>query len=307
LRIDSRSISVIIPTLNAGRYLKPLLTRLMAQTLTPEIIIVDSSSDDDTENIAHMFPVTFVRIRRRDFSHGSARNYAAGLASGHMIAFLTQDALPTDSHLLEHLIEPLAGAEIAASYGRQIASESAAPPEQFLRRFNYPEKAVVKGKESIPLLGIKTFFFSNVCSAVRRKEFEKLGGFDPDTLMNEDMLYAAKLILNGYKTAYVPQATVLHEHDFTLRQVFGRYFDIGVSVNGTFKSLDEVKIHGEGVKFFRQEIRFFQETKRRRWIPYAFIEALCKFLGFNVGEYHRVIPNFLKRKISRHKNYWPKD
>ena len=46
------NISVIIPTLNAGTMIDDLLSALKRQTITPaEIIVVDSSSDDDTQAI----------------------------------------------------------------------------------------------------------------------------------------------------------------------------------------------------------------------------------------------------------------
>ncbi len=46
------NISVIIPTLNAGTMIDDLLSALERQTITPaEIIVVDSSSDDDTQAI----------------------------------------------------------------------------------------------------------------------------------------------------------------------------------------------------------------------------------------------------------------
>ena len=46
------NISVIIPTLNAGTMIDDLLSALERQTIAPaEIIVVDSSSDDDTQAI----------------------------------------------------------------------------------------------------------------------------------------------------------------------------------------------------------------------------------------------------------------
>ncbi len=82
-------------------------------------------------------------------------------------------------------------------------------------------------------MGIKTFFFSNVFSAIRRKEFEEIGGFPENVIMFEDMLFAAKLIERGYKIAYVPEAKVIHSHDYSLVQQFRRYYQAGVSFKET--------------------------------------------------------------------------
>ena len=51
------AISVIVPTLNAGRQIDTLLTRLEQQTRKPdEIIVVDSSSEDITQGDDHAIP-----------------------------------------------------------------------------------------------------------------------------------------------------------------------------------------------------------------------------------------------------------
>ena len=96
-----------------------------------------------------------------------------------------------------------------ASFGRQIPRPDASPTENFTRLFNYPETPMIKGIEDLPRLGIKTFFFSNVCSAIKTKEFKELGGFPENIIMFEDLIFAAKAILKGYKIAYVPEAKVM--------------------------------------------------------------------------------------------------
>ena len=45
------SVSVIIPTLNAEKYIGELLESLLCQSIPAEIIVVDSSSDDDTVSV----------------------------------------------------------------------------------------------------------------------------------------------------------------------------------------------------------------------------------------------------------------
>ena len=71
------------------------------------------------------------------------------------------------------------------------------------------ERPMLKNKKVQPEIGIKTFFFSNVCSAIKTKEFKELGGFPENIIMFEDLIFAAKAILKGYKIAYVPEAKVM--------------------------------------------------------------------------------------------------
>jgi len=71
-------------------------------------------------------------------------------------------------------------------------------------------------KQVQPEIGIKIFFFSNACSTIKVKEFKELGSFFENIIMLEDLIFAAKAILNGYKIAYVPEAKVWHSHNFSL-------------------------------------------------------------------------------------------
>ena len=107
-------LTVIIPTLNAGRFLPNLLERLSSQTVSDkEIIVIDSASDDETVEVARSFGATVKPIVRREFNHGRTRNVAADDASGEYLVFLTQDALPVDGRLLENLIAPLENATLS--------------------------------------------------------------------------------------------------------------------------------------------------------------------------------------------------
>jgi rhamnosyltransferase len=297
-------ISIILPTLNAGSPLARLLTSLQEQTVASEIIVVDSSSSDHTARTAESHGALTLVIPEEDFDHGRTRNLAVAKSGGSILVFLTQDAVPESRYFLERLIEPLEQPAIAATYGRQVSRKNARPTEKFARLFNYPDVPQVKGRDDIPVLGIKTFFFSNVCSAIRRKEFEELGGFAENIIMNEDMLMAGKLILSGYKIAYVPDAAVIHSHDYSLRCQLKRYFDIGVFMKRNLLPLVQVEAGNEGVKFFTEELRFLFNNKKYIWFPYALCENAFKYLGFKLGLHHAFLPAPLRKMISMHSHYW---
>lgn len=298
-------VSIIIPTLNASKVLPNLLSILNHQTIKrKELIIIDSSSTDDTIDIANSFGAKIITIRREEFDHGKTRNLGAVKARGDIIIYLTQDAIPVDRHYIENLIKPLKSPEIAASYGRQIPRADATPPEQFARIFNYPDNPIVKTKEDIPRLGIKTFFFTNACSAIRKKEFEEAGRFPEDVIMDEDIIFAAKLILKGYKIAYVPDAKVIHSHSYSLIQQFKRYFDIGVAFNHQQWFLKLASAEKEGLKYLIHEIKFLREKDKWFWIPYALIAAGIKYIGYNLGLIEDKLPENFKKCISMHTYFW---
>ena len=276
-------VSVVIPTLNAGAFLEALLTRLKEQTISCEIIIVDSSSTDDGPAIARSHGVRTITIERGDFNHGGTRNLAVRESSGDVVVFLTQDALPENERLIETLTKPLEDPEIAACYGRQIPRDDAFPTERFARGFNYPDAPVLKSKDSVSELGIKAFFFSNACSAVRRKEFERVGGFPEDIVMFEDMLFAARLLEEGYKILYVPEARVIHSHNLGLVEQFKRYFDAGSSFRSHRWFLDLSGGGREGMQFVLEQLKYLAREGRYQWVPYAIAEAAFKFIGYRMG------------------------
>ena len=92
------------------------------------------------------------------------------------------------------------------------------------RESNYPDKSIIKTKDDIEKLGLKTFFFSDASSAVNAKVFKKLNGYDGKNLpINEDMYFAYKLIMNGYKIKYCADSVCYHSHNFKLKELYDRY------------------------------------------------------------------------------------
>ena len=276
-------VSVIIPTFNAMPGITDLLSALKGQTVPCEIIVIDSSSPDNTARAALSLDVRVMSVEKKEFNHGRTRNLAVEHAAGDIVVFLTQDALPVRPDCIERLVQPLEDREIAASYGRQTPRDDARPTEKFARHFNYPPAPSVKSWEDISRLGIKAFFFSNVCSAVRKKEFMDVGRFPEDLIMFEDMLLAARVLKAGYRIAYVPGAEVIHSHDYGWREQFGRYAAAGVSFARNQWFLEHAKAHGEGVTLLRKEVAYFLKQGMYYWGLYALVEALFKYCGYRYG------------------------
>ena len=277
-------ISIIIPTLNAGAHMEKLFSMLQAQDIKfLEIIIIDSSSGDNTVGIAKGFGAKTIVIPRHTFNHGKTRNMAAMEAKGDILVFMTQDALPMDYTLLSNLTAPLHLPDIAATFGRHVPRADASLLEVFARQFNYPDKESSKGISDIKKYGIKAFFFSNVCSAIKKELFLKAGMFPEGIRANEDMLMAAKLILNGYKVTYVPDAMVIHSHNYSLLQQFRRYYNIGSSFKNNSWILKYARAEGEGIRFIKEQASFVLKRHKYFWIPYIFLESMTKYAGYRIG------------------------
>lgn len=246
-------ISLVILTLDAGEEIGNLLKRLLAQTVVPnEILVVDSASTDNTVSIAKEYPgVRVLSIERKDFNHGLTRDMALREATGDIVCFMTQDAVPANDKFVENLIAPiLSDGEIAISSGRQLPKADARRFEQLVRAFNYTDVSYVRSKADVSKLGIKTYFATDVCAAYRRSQYLELGGFGK-TNMSEDMLMAAKAINAGYKVAYAANAEVYHSHNLTLKEQYRRNYAIGVFLE---TNKDVVKCEsevGEGSKLVK--------------------------------------------------------
>jgi len=279
------SVSVIIPTLNGEKTLPYLLKRLYTQTLKPaEVIVVDSASEDRTRRILEDFGIKPLIIKKEDFNHGTTRNMAARLARGDILVFMTQDAIPADNRTIETLIKPL-GDEIVASYGRQIPSPDANILERFSRGFNYPPEIMQKSKKDMPVLGIKAIFFSNVCSAIKKDVFFEVGMFPEDVPLNEDMLFAYKVIEKGYRIIYQAESRLFHTHDYSLFQRFIRDFKIGFILNRS-GLLEVVSPANEGFKYLKSGVSFFLEEKKAYLLGNFFLDTMLRYLAYSLGKFY---------------------
>ena len=299
-------VSLIIPALEAGAYIGSLISALGEQTLLPsEIIIIDSSSSDRTVEIATAIGCMVKVIEKEKFNHGGTRNMGATIASGDVLVFMTQDALPVNTYFLMNLIQPIIDDDqVVATTARQIPYHHASPLEKFARSFNYPPVPYIRNFDDIDHLGVKAFFFSNVASAIRKDIFEEVGGFPDNVIMNEDMMFCAKVLQKGYSVAYVANAIVIHSHHYTIRQTFNRYFDIGVALEENKKLLSGVQAGGEGVGFVVEQSRYLMSERLWRWIPISGLEVLAKALGYYLGRNHKYLPCKMIKQLSMHSYYW---
>jgi len=246
------TVSVIIPTLNAAGTIRCLLNDLLNQTLPPdEIIVVDSSSDDDTIKLVKQFEsVKLLQIARAEFYHGGTRDMALRASEGEVILFLTQDAGIADNTYVETMVSAIGQENVACVCGRQIARSDAPLYEKYTREFNYPADSYIRNSDDIRRLGIKAFFLSDACSAYRRDAYLAVGGFEHPVLTNEDMLIAAKFLRAGYRIAYCAEAIVEHSHRYTFRQEFKRNYKIGFVMRQYRRLLDGADTTAEGLRYF---------------------------------------------------------
>jgi rhamnosyltransferase len=212
------------------------LAALSAQTVEHEILVCDSGSRDGSVETARAHGARVLEIPSSRFSHGGTRNLLLSEASGSRVALLTQDAEPENERWLERL---LGGLELAPDVGIAFGPYTPRPQSSPAVRAELAawfdslasdggpsvERLTEQERRTLParrLIGRRGYFTdANACllrSAWERAPFREVA-YAEDRVLAIDMLRA------GYAKAFVPEAGVLHSHDYTAVEELRRCFD----------------------------------------------------------------------------------
>ncbi|HPH64004.1 MAG TPA: glycosyltransferase [Paludibacteraceae bacterium] len=301
-------VDVIIPTYNPDTKLICLLDALLHQTHQPSHIwILNTQTGNPLESMEGWNESELISVKniaKEEFDHGATRNLGASFSNADYLLFMTQDAVPSNANLIEHLLQSFSTEGVAVAYARQVAGEDAGDIEQLTRRFNYPEESAVKSLADKEQLGIKTYFCSNVCAMYDRRRFVELGGFPERMIFNEDMLFAAKAINSGCYIAYSAKAEVFHSHRYTCIQQLKRYFDLAVSQKQNPFLFDGVSSEGEGVRLVRYVVSGLAKKGEWAMVPYFIWQSAFKYLGYFSGYRYELLPKSWRKSLSMNRNYW---
>ncbi len=221
-------VTVAIPVLDGGRLLAETLAAVRAQRVDREVelIVADSGSTDGSAEVARRHGATVIAVER--FSHGGTRNVLMERARGEHVAFLTQDATPADEHWLARLLGgfELAG-DVALAYGPYRARPQA--PMAVRRELDaWFASLAPDGRPRVDRVadphgpGAATFF-TDANGAVARAAWERVPF--RDVPYAEDQALALDMLRAGFAKAYVPDAAVLHSHEYGVLAQFRRAFD----------------------------------------------------------------------------------
>lgn len=265
------TVSVAIPTLDGERELDATLTAVRAQTVTAEVVVLDSSSQDATRAVAERHGADVHVIARSQFGHGSARNRLMELTSGERVAFLTQDAVPARNDWLAALLEP----DAELTFGPYEAPDWAPAP---MRR-EYAELFAGAGGPD------RWISSANLClarSAWERTPFR-------------DVAYAEdRFLLRDIGAAvYVPRAGVVHGHHHGRVERLRRYFD-------EFRALHELdgwrapispRVMAGTIRAEMRKDRAFAGESSAAW-------HTARVLGAALGTRADRLPAFVRRALS---------
>jgi glycosyltransferase involved in cell wall biosynthesis len=184
--------SICIPTLNEEKYVGGILSCLTKQTFKDfEVIVVDGKSTDKTKGVVLGFKdkldIKFMQCPKRGVS--CQRNYAAKKAKNEYIIFFDAD-VQIDNDFIEKIREYLEknDIDILTSWNKPLSTRI---DDELLFLFNNFFALELIKKISPGAIGVF------IC--VKRKSFEKIGGFRENINYAEDYDLVKRFFKSGFK------------------------------------------------------------------------------------------------------------
>lgn len=299
-------VDVLIPVYRPDGKLTELLKRLKMQNYPiHRVILMNTEEKHFPAELTGIWDrVEVYHLAKEEFDHGGTRDRGVRMSTADLVVCMTQDAMPADETLIEELVKPFDDPEVWAAYARQLPNEECREVEKYTRSFNYPEQSMVKTKEDLDRLGIKTFFCSNVCAAWRREKYLELGGFVKHTIFNEDMILAGTMIKQGGKIAYCAKAKVIHSHNYSAFQQFHRNFDLAVSQTMYPEVFGGIRSESEGIKLVKKSLSYCIKIGKPWLMIQVVTQSAGKLLGYKMGQRYRSLPMWLILRCTMSPSFW---
>jgi rhamnosyltransferase len=293
--------TIVIPTKNGAADIGACLEAVYAQKDAGrfEVLVIDSGSTDGTLEIVRRYPLRLERIPPETFHHARTRNYAAGIAKGEVLVFLSQDAIPSSDNWLAAFLSNFNDPAVGAVYGRQLPKAESGLERRSAFAAMYGGARIVKMPMDGIDLGHKYYHFSNANSAIRRKVWE-VTRFPDGLKVFEDVGIAKRILDSGWSIVYEPDAAVYHSHDFPLDTLFKRYFDIGVVYQrlGIWNDRSRASLWRDGWSVFKGKLFLLLKEDRPEGTGASVIQDVGKYVAIQLGRHERLLPRAIKKKLS---------
>jgi glucosyl-dolichyl phosphate glucuronosyltransferase len=213
--LNPPTVSVIICAYTDDRWslLGNCVASVDAQTVPPfEIVLCIDHNEELLRRCEEHFGMgrpagaipLMVVANKYDGHLGSARNTAAEIASGEVLAFLDDDAAAA-ADWLERLIAPYSDPRVAAVGGAPLPLFEEQRPRWFPREFDWVFGCAYSG---LPSTRERLAHLIGANMSVRRSALQEISGFHSDS--HDDMDMCHRLAFAQYIVLYEPLAVVSH-------------------------------------------------------------------------------------------------
>lgn len=210
----SERVDVVMRTKNSDWVVDSALAALFSQRHEAhDLLVVDSGSTDQTLPIVRRYPHRLVEIAGSDYYPGRVLNMAMEQTTSPIVVFQNSDSVPLDPYALERLLAPFDDPAVRATFARQVPRPDAHTWVREEYAVSFPEHG-----EAPPWM-----IYSLPFAAMRRTAWQEHRFYD-DAWGSEDTEWGHRERALGHPIRYVPESVVMHSHNYTLKQLYGRRF-----------------------------------------------------------------------------------
>ena len=189
----SKRITVVIPSLNQGRYLDEALASIDRQNLPVEIVLVDGGSTDETQDVIRKWQAKLAWWRsEKDAGQAAAINEGMGRGSAPYVCWLNADDTYLQGGLRRMLDYLETHPDVAAVYGRTWNTD----------RHGGSRRAYWTAEFSAWRLA-QYCFISQPATLIRREAWDAVAGLDESRSMAMDYDLWWKLYRKFGKLGYL--------------------------------------------------------------------------------------------------------
>jgi GT2 family glycosyltransferase len=216
---------VVMRACNDMPIIKETLNALSRQKQEFRLIVFDNDSTDGTREIAEQYADLVVNVPRGEYVPGKILNQGMSISHSDIVVFLNSDCTPTSKGWLSELIGGFHSPEIAAVFGAQLPRKECHPVHAKDIHDTFGD-----GHSQAKWLHC----FSMAASAIKRDVWNELM-FSESLKYSEDIDWTWAIKQMGYKINYMPEAKVLHSHNYTIKQSYKRHYGEGEAEANIFK------------------------------------------------------------------------
>jgi glycosyltransferase involved in cell wall biosynthesis len=207
-----KSVSVVVPVYNAGRYLKKCLNSIINRTYgNTEIILVDDGSTDDSAEICKRFAEKDSRVRlimQENKGVSEARNTGIANSNGDYIAFIDSDDWISENYI----------ADLVTACERENAQCGVSSIMNIYGSHNSMNSIcryeVTKDSGSAKEFFGSAYIYGFAWGKLFRSDIIRQNKlrFEPDIKACEDVVFTLQYLKNTEKILTVPSAVYYYNH-----------------------------------------------------------------------------------------------